>query len=100
MSTKKCNRCAEELKITLFYGDKRSPDGFASVCRRCSFARRKELTGSNQIKQVQITENVPCDGCKWTDRCKKRHMSCKSYRQWVLNGRPNDLPRYPDSHNF
>ena len=67
MSTKKCLRCDEEKNVSFFPQDKRRPDGYVTICRKCVSAKRKLAYGSHSVKKEDITENIPCEGCRWTE---------------------------------
>lgn len=54
---KKCTKCGIEKELTSgFYRNKRSRDGYLTVCRRCVCAERREYVAANKEKVYAKTK--------------------------------------------
>jgi hypothetical protein len=97
-ASKVCSTCEEWKTLNEYYPDQRASDGRESRCRSCKMSNRKNATGEKLFTGAFATLYCPCDDCKYNDKCRKQAMACASFEKWVLTGRPNDIPRFPDRY--
>lgn len=65
MDTKICNACQETHLFSAFYADKRTNDGYSTVCRLCKSAamreaRRNQLDFAERARILRSQTFNPC----------------------------------------
>lgn len=69
MKTKVCKRCKEELDISKFYTNGRTPNGtqkYRSNCKPCEVIIARDRQQSNIIKALKVLDRTySCEICKY-----------------------------------
>jgi len=96
---KRCNKCAEEKELSMFFINKTSKDGVGYICKECESKRRKkhylehkdeEL--KKQRERLQKNPQIDKESKRaWYDNNKESHLA--KAKQWRQDN-PEYMPTY------